>query len=78
MSQQQGDPPEETHRPNIDVTKALHEAGHETKDLGFEGVPDRGPVEENAESIAQAEQAEDAEDLAMDTGRYGLPRRPDR
>jgi hypothetical protein len=78
MSEQTSDPPEETHHPSIDVTKALHEAGHETKDLGFEDVPDSGPVEEDAESIAEAEQAEEAENLALDTGRYGLPRHPDR
>lgn len=28
----------------IDVSPALHEAGHEVHDLGFEGVPDDGPV----------------------------------
>ena len=31
-------------RPVIDLTPALHEAGHEVADLGFEGVPDSGPV----------------------------------
>ena len=78
MSEQQGDPPEESHRPNIDVTKALHEAGHETKDLGFDGVADSGPVEDDAESIEEAERTEDAKNLALDTGQYGLPRHPDR
>lgn len=31
-------------RPLIDVSPALHEAGHEVADLGYEGVPDSGPV----------------------------------
>jgi hypothetical protein len=31
-------------RPLIDVSPALHEAGHEVRDLGFEGLPDDGPV----------------------------------
>ncbi|MBM3660939.1 MAG: hypothetical protein FJW95_15760 [Actinobacteria bacterium] len=30
--------------PRIDVSPALHEAGHEVADLGFEGLPDDGPV----------------------------------
>ena len=28
----------------IDVSAALHTAGHEIEDLGFEGVPDSAPV----------------------------------
>jgi hypothetical protein len=28
----------------IDVSPALHEAGHEVHDLGFDGIPDDGPV----------------------------------
>lgn len=28
----------------IDVSPALHAAGHEVHDLGFEGIPDDGPV----------------------------------
>ena len=31
-------------RPLIDVSKALHMAGHEAELLGLEGVPDTGPV----------------------------------
>jgi len=31
-------------RPRIDVSPALHEAGHEVAELGFEGLPDDGPV----------------------------------
>ena len=30
--------------PRIDVSPALHEAGHEVHDLGFDGLPDDGPV----------------------------------
>lgn len=28
----------------VDVSPALHAAGHEVHDLGLEGVPDDGPV----------------------------------
>lgn len=38
------EPAREHPRPRIDVSPALHEAGHEVADLGFEGVPDSGPV----------------------------------
>ncbi len=38
------DEPTSEHRPLIDVSPALHEAGHEVADLGFEGVPDDGPL----------------------------------
>ena len=31
-------------RPRVDVSPALHDAGHEVRDLGFEGIPDSGPV----------------------------------
>lgn len=30
--------------PRIDVSPALHSAGHEVHDLGFDDVPDDGPV----------------------------------
>jgi hypothetical protein len=30
--------------PRIDVSPALHEAGHEVEELGFEGLPDDGPL----------------------------------
>jgi len=42
-------------RPTVDVSPALHEAGHEVHDLGFEGIPDDGPVvhpEEATETLA--------------------------
>lgn len=42
------DPPDPTEptepRLLIDVSPALHDAGHEVTDLGFEGIPDSGPV----------------------------------
>ena len=78
MDQQPGDPPEDTHHPTVDVSKSLHTAGHETEDLGFQDVPDSGPVEESVEEHAEAEQAEADEDLAIDVGQFGLPRLPDR
>ncbi|MFA5884040.1 MAG: hypothetical protein WDA60_09350 [Acidimicrobiia bacterium] len=34
----------EPKRPRVDVSPALHEAGNEVKDLGYEGIPDDGPV----------------------------------
>ncbi len=40
---------EEHTPPKIDVSKALHEAGHEVEDLGFTGLPDTGPVIHAAE-----------------------------
>ena len=42
-------------RPIVDVSAALHDAGHEVHDLGFEGIPDDGPVvhpEEAVETLA--------------------------
>jgi len=36
-------PPAASH-PRVDVSAALHEAGHEVHDLGSEGIPDDGPV----------------------------------
>lgn len=46
--------PERT-RPRVDFSPALHDAGHEVHDLGFEGIPDDGPVvhpEEADETLA--------------------------
>ena len=41
-------PPAASHpaasHPHVDVSAALHEAGHEVHDLGYEGIPDDGPV----------------------------------
>jgi hypothetical protein len=31
-------------QPKIDVSNAIGEGGHEVRDLGYEGVPDSGPV----------------------------------
>ena len=50
----------EHHHPTIDVSKALHEAGHEVEALGYEGVPDSGPVLRHAEAVADAEAKLDA------------------
>lgn len=36
--------------PKLDMTEALHMAGHEIEDLGLEGVPDTGPVIEDDDS----------------------------
>lgn len=46
-------------RPGVDVTGALHEAGHEEALLGTEGVPDTGPV------LRQPDD-EDRRDLGLD------------
>ena len=34
----------ESEHPTIDVSKAIGDGGHEVHDLGYEGVPDTGPV----------------------------------
>lgn len=31
-------------RPRIDVSPALHDAGHEVEELGYADLPDSGPV----------------------------------
>jgi hypothetical protein len=36
--------------PKLDMSEALHMAGHEIEDLGLEGVPDTGPVIEDDDS----------------------------
>lgn len=36
--------------PQLDMSEALHMAGHEAEDLGLEGVPDTAPVIEDDES----------------------------
>ncbi|MBK9180118.1 MAG: hypothetical protein IPM45_11245 [Acidimicrobiales bacterium] len=41
-------------RPRIDLTPALHEAGHEVADLGLEGVPDTGPVVTHHDTAREA------------------------
>lgn len=48
-------PTPEPERPLIDVSPALHDAGHEVADLGYEDVPDDGPLvhpEEAGETLA--------------------------
>jgi hypothetical protein len=42
MGDRDGD--EHDERPHIDLSPALGEAGHEVEELGYEGVPDTGPV----------------------------------
>ena len=52
MSDDSTDAPGPQHHeiPKIDVSKALHEAGHEVEELGFESIPDTGPVIHAAEA----------------------------
>jgi hypothetical protein len=40
---------EESSAPRLDMTEALHMAGHEVDDLGLEGVPDTAPAIEDDE-----------------------------
>jgi hypothetical protein len=52
--------------PNITFASALGEAGHEVAELGFEGVPDDGPLLEQAESgDASEDEMIDALDRAV-------------
>ena len=37
-------------RPEIDVSEALGEGGHEVHDLGYEGVDDTGPLTQPEDS----------------------------
>lgn len=48
----------------IDVTAALGEAGHEVEDLGYEEVPDSGPVIEEHDDKDRAPRLEAALDIA--------------
>jgi hypothetical protein len=65
----------DTH-PKIDFSQSLGAAGHEVEDLGFEGLPDDGDVEETTETINAEDEARSARDLALDRGQFGLPRLP--
>ena len=78
MSEREDESAEDAHHPKVDVSKSLHSAGHETKDLGFEGLADTGPIERNAEAIEEEEEALEAEDRALESGQFGAPRPPDR
>jgi len=60
--------------PKIDVSKALHEAGHETADLGFEDVPDTGDVTRPDD---RGEDDADAVDDALEAGQFGVSRPTD-
>ena len=75
MTEQEEEASEDAHHPKIDLSKSLHEAGHETKDLGFEGLPDDGPIERKVEDIAEEDEGIDAQDRALESGQW-LPRLP--
>jgi hypothetical protein len=64
-----GDPereqPDDRERPLIDLSPALGEAGHEVEELGYEGVPDTGPVLEEAGHREAREQLDDALDAVI-------------
>jgi hypothetical protein len=68
------DDSETTQRPRIDLSPALGEAGHEVEDLGYEGLPDTGAIEETAETIDAEAEAQSVRDLALDRAQFGLPR----
>jgi hypothetical protein len=58
--------PGEPHaHPKIDFTAALGEAGHEVEQLGFEGVPDIGPVIEDHTAPDEEVALEHALDLPI-------------
>ena len=51
--------------PKINVAAALGEAGHEVADLGFEGIPDKGPLLRHAgDTDTPDDEVGDALDLA--------------
>ena len=58
------DPPTRASRPVVDVSPALGEAGHESELLGYDGVPDSGPVLHRAGS--DEDLPEDAERRILD------------
>jgi hypothetical protein len=58
--------PGEPHaHPKIDFAAALGEAGHEVEQLGFEGVPDSGPVIEDHTASDEDVALEHALDLPI-------------
>jgi hypothetical protein len=74
MPDRDQDSPGET-APKINFASALGEAGHEVAELGFEGVPDDGPLLEHVEDRdAPDDEVVDALDKAVG----GLPDPPDR
>lgn len=52
-------------RPRVDFSPALHEAGHEVADLGWEDVPDTGPVLHTDEGRAGPEDPLDFVNLQL-------------
>lgn len=59
------DDQERHERPPIDVSAALHMAGHEVHDLGFDGIEDTAPL---VHAGSPDEQPETAEELAHRIG----------
>lgn len=47
-------------RPKIDVSGAIGEGGHEVEQLGYEGLPDAGPV------LKEPDQSQHDEDIEID------------
>lgn len=67
------------HRPpSIDVSAALHTAGHEVHDLGFDGVEDTAPLVHAGDPEEQPESAEElAHRLGPDLYGRSRPERTD-
>jgi hypothetical protein len=53
-------------KPIVDVSAALGEAGHEVKDLGYEGVPDEGAVLKQAGPHDPSVDVDDALDVILE------------
>ncbi len=45
-------------RPKIDISAAIGEGGHEVEQLGYEGVPDTGPILEEPDTSHADEEME--------------------
>ena len=55
-------------RPRIDLSPALGEAGHEVEELGYEGIPDTGPLVGEPDPADCAGGIDDALDSAANGG----------
>lgn len=55
--------PRREERPRIDVSPALGEGGHEVEDLGYERIPDTGPLVGDPAGDERAGDAEAALDI---------------
>jgi hypothetical protein len=53
-------------KPVIDVSAALGEAGHEVEDLGYEDVPDAGPLLQEAGAAEAHRDVNDALDVIVE------------